>query len=625
MLRRLLTHSSSGAQAGGAGRFLVLVITVLIVLIYAQVWNHEFLEYDDNLFLTENLDIQQGLNWESFKWAFTNNHAALWFPLLWLSHILDFHFFGMHSGWHHLHNLWLHWLNSVLLLIVLYRMTGRIWECGAVALLFAVHPQHVESVAWVTERKDTFSTVFFLLTIFFYHRYTLQRGPRRYLITIGVLVLGLMSKPMLVTLPFLLVLLDYWPLGCVKGCTWGPGDRTFGELLREKIPLFAVIMVVGVVTYLVGKAGGIVDDQDLVPLKYRLVNSLNSYFEYLRQFVWPNRLHAHYDFQLFFPWKRVLVAAVVLTGITIVAVRRRRSNPYILVGWLWYLGSLVPVLGLIQQGGHSMADRYTYVSMIGIYIIVIWSAVGIMKSNGLNPRLFVGTAALVFMGLTWAAHVQAGFWRDTETLFDHTLSIDQENDFALTKLGDLYKKTGRLDDAKKMYDLSIKLNPHGPASLNNLASIMVDEGEYGRAQDLYRRALAVTKNKSTVYYNMGVLFQRMGRFDEAVENYEKALELKVGHVDATTNLSLVFVEFGRYDEAIEGLESLLVSNPDDPLVRYNLACIYSRSDRVDQALHWLKEAVALGFDDWETLATDPDLARLRSAPGFISLGLPVSP
>ena len=608
---------------GGAGLLLLLVISILVLVVYAQVRHHEFLQYDDDLFITGNPNIQQGLNWTSVKWAFTNNHAALWFPLLWLSHLVDSTLFGMQAGWHHLHNLGLHWINSILLLVVMYRMTGRIWASGLMALLFAVHPQHVESVAWVTERKDTLSTVFLLLTVFFYHRYTLHRTRRRYLAVFLFLVLGLMTKPMLVTLPFALLLLDYWPLGRLAGSTWGPGDRTGADLVREKLPFFAVVLVLSVVTYLVGKSGGIVSDQDMVPLRFRLVNSLNSYGQYLREFVWPNGLYAQHQFQIPIPWPRLALVGGVLAGMSFLAVRWRRSRPYFLTGWLWYLGTLIPVLGLIQQGGHSMADRYTYTSFVGITLIVVWGLADLQNRFRLPRPLMAAVAVCVIAGLTWSARIQAGYWRNTETLFVRTLQMEPDNDFALNKLGDFYKKAGRQGEAAEMYARSMQVNPHAAHAGNNLAGLMAEAGQWDKALDLYRQALAGTGERATVHYNMGILLQKMGRYDEAAASYGEALELEDDHFDAMTNLGLTYLAQGRFVEAAAQLDRLAVLQPDNPTVRYNLACVASRSGRIDEAVSRLKEAVALGFDDWQTLASDPDLANLRQSPAFPALDLPV--
>jgi len=607
---------------GRDGILLLIVITGLALVIYAQVWHYEFLEYDDDIFLTNNEAIQQGFNWQSVKWAFTTNHAALWFPFLWLSHIIDYHLFGMHSGWHHLHNLLLHWLNAILLLVVLNRMTGRIWASGMAALLFAVHPQHVESVAWVTERKDTLSTVFFFLTILYYHRYTLRPTRRRYLAVFLMLTLGLMTKPMLVTLPFILLLLDYWPLGRWIGADRAGEGKSFLQLLREKFPFFAVAIVMSGVTYIVGKKGGIVSDQDMVPLKFRFVNSLNSYYEYLRQFVWPNRLYAQYDFQIPLPTAKLALASGILVGISIAAVKLRKSHPYVLAGWLWYLGTLIPVLGLIQQGGHAMADRYTYISMIGISLLVIWGLGDIWKKFRLDPKFLMAMALCATVGLTWAARLQASYWRDTETLFNRTIQMDPENEFAVNKLGDSYKRSGRLAEAKKMYTRATMINPHSAHAFNNLAGIVTQEGDSAGAMKLYERALLASNSEATIHYNLGILLQSMGRLEEAAASYDKALELEGDHYDAAMNLSLTYFALGRREEAEAKLKSMLASKPDDPIICYNLACFKSRSGRTDRALHWLKKAVDLGFNDWDTLATDPDLANLRSTPGFLALGLP---
>jgi len=605
-----------------AGILLLVAVTGLVLAAYAQVWHHGFLEYDDDLFVTGNPEVQRGLDWPGLKWAFTNVKAALWIPVLWLSHMADVQLFGMHAGWHHLHNLFLHWLNSLLLLYVMQRLTGRIWVSGIVALLFAVHPQHVESVAWVTERKDTLSTAFFLLTILCYHRHV-QGGARRFQVAaLGFFVLGLLTKPMLVTLPFVLLLLDHWPLGRAAAASRAGSVRTWTRLVAEKLPFLIVALAVAVTTLVVGRSGGIVSELDMVPLKFRLMNVVNGYFEYLRQFFWPHDLHAQYGFEVPLPTVKLVLAAGVLVGVSAIAVRLRRSHPYVLTGWLWYLGTLIPVIGLVQQGAHAMADRYTYISGIGIYLIVAYGVAGIRDRWRVPVPVLAVAVAGAFAALTWVARGQAAYWRDTETLFTRTLSFEPENEFALNKLADHYKRSGRIAEAREMYARSMRVNPHAAHASNNLAGLLADAGEWDQALALYRRALNSDGDAATVHYNMGILLHKMGRNAEAVASYEKALEIEPDHYDAMTNLGLTYLAQERFAAADGQLQAMLRRYPEDALVRYNLACVASRAGRTADALAWLRGALDLGFADWATLSADPDLAALRATEAYRALQLP---
>jgi hypothetical protein len=440
-----------------------IFLMVSTFVVYSQIQEHEFLNYDDNVYLTENNHVKSGLTRESIVWAF-KPHASNWFPLTWLSHMLDYQLYGLTPKGHHLTNLFFHIANALILFLVLLRMTGASWQSGFVATLFALHPLHVESVAWAAERKDVLSTFFWMLTIWAYIRYVRTTEIKRYLLVVLFFALGLMSKPMLVTLPFVMLLLDYWPLGRFKlklrkekSKSLQKGqpldtEKSIPQLICEKLPLLVLAAGSSITTFIVQKSGGAVQSQDLFPLQARIINALVSYLEYLGKMVWPRGLAILYPHpgNALPVWKGI-ACGVVLVCITTVVVKMVRRVPYLAVGWFWYLGTLVPVIGIVQVGWQGMADRYTYIPLIGIFIIIGWGLPELMaKWRHRDKVLTIATGILIptVMVVTW---IQVSHWKNSITIFEHAIRVTDKKypTFAVThnNLGNALTVLGRTKEA----------------------------------------------------------------------------------------------------------------------------------------------------------------------------------
>ena len=465
---------------------LMLISLLLVVATFAAYWQvHEFdfVGFDDDSYIYENQQVQHGLSLDNLIWAFTTVTVSNWHPLTWLSHMLDFQLFGMDSGKHHLGNLFFHIVNTLCLLFVFKKMTGSFWKSAMVAGLFALHPLHVESVAWVSERKDVLSTFFWLLTMWAYLVYVKRPSLPRYVPVVLFFVLGLMAKPMLVTLPFVLLLLDYYPLNRLSFPLLSEKYKVkgFATLVLEKLPLIILAVLSSVMTYYAQQKGGAVATLDGIPLSLRIANSLVAYISYIGKMIYPAHLACLYPFSKMLPWWKVAAAGLVLVAITVMTFRSARKRPYMIVGWLWYLGTLVPVIGIVQVGSQSMADRYTYVSLIGIFIMIAWGIPELISGIRLKRTgLPVAAVALlcVLWGLTWH---QAGYWRDSQTLFEHALSVTSENDTMHYDLANAYKNQGRLDQAVPHYLQTLRIKPDHEKAHNNLGSALLTDLPLGLA------------------------------------------------------------------------------------------------------------------------------------------------
>jgi tetratricopeptide (TPR) repeat protein len=535
-------------------RYAILALTIVAALVYCRVWQFPFVSVDDDLYIVENLHLRSGFTLDSIGWALRSDllvdsmNVDYWSPLTFLSHILGWSLFGDWAGGHHLINLALHMLNGALLFLLLLRWTKRRWESFAVAVLFAVHPLHVESVAWVTERNDVLSTLFWCLTLHAYSEWLAQR--RRFAWVVGLFALGLMAKPMLVTLPFLMVLLDLWPLQRMQ-LTW----KSVRSRILEKWPLFILTAMSCGVTLLGSLNSGFARSLDFLSLPARLANAAISYCVYLWQIVWPVGL------TIFVPHPKeavsyplALLCFALLIGATIAAWRWRKKG-WPLVGWLWYLGTLVPVSGIAQVGGQARADRYTYIPLVGIFIIIVWSATALAKKVPQKALRFGGLALLAL--LIGAAHQQTLIWRNGIALFAHSVSLHPTHAETYDLYGEALSRAGRQKEALEAYRTSLKLNPDNRYALNNLGKIVFEMGHTAAAEAYFRQALRVSPNRTRAYYNLGAVRLQQGRYLEAEQLLRQGLNLAPNDAQSLTALGIALAEQKKHVEAIEAYEHAL--------------------------------------------------------------------
>ena len=593
-------HSAAVSGSGSSVRSrpaksLVTILLVCLALVavtwavFGQTLTHDFVNFDDHVYVYENPLVAKGLSTEGVIGAFTHAHARNWHPLTTLTHMLDCQLYRLNASGHHITNVILHTIAVLLLFLVLGQMTGALWQSGFVAALFAIHPLHVESVAWIAERKDVLSAVFFMLTLAAYARYARGPSPGRYLLMALLFALGLMSKPMLVTLPFVLLLLDYWPLGRIGGQKSEVGKQ-LRTLITEKIPLFALSALSCIATLLAQRQGPSAIDQ--LPFLWRLNNALVSYVTYIWQMLWPARLavfYPHPNDRL--PLVEVIVAITLLVGISLLVIYLRRTKHYLVTGWFWYLGMFVPVIGLVQVGEQAHADRYTYLPQIGLYIMITWTLGDlIQKSPGRAQRAVVAIAATIVIALlSIRAFVQTSYWKNSETLWNHALAITGENDVAHNNLGFLFLRKGELDQAISQFQEALNIRSRNSEShyslgaaliQSNLGNALARKQLWDEAIDHLQEAVRLRPDYADAYFNLGsVLFQR-GRIDQAIAQWQKALTIRPLDAEAHRNVAIALRRQGRLKEAISEYEQALNIAPEDSVTLNNLAWILATSSDV---------------------------------------------
>jgi Flp pilus assembly protein TadD len=580
-------------------KFLVIsvysVLTLSTLLVFWQVRNFDFTNYDDNIYVYDNPNIQAGITLKTIKWAFTSGYACFWHPLTLLSHILDWQFFGSNAGGHHLTNLIFHIANTLLLFLVLKQMTSALWQSAFVAALFALHPLHVESVAWVSERKDVLSTFFWMLTMWAYLRYVKYPNVARYLLTLLLFALGLMAKPMLVTLPFVLLLLDYWPLDRIGRFQW----RMLYRLILEKIPFFALAAVSSVITFIIQKGSGAVPDINTLSLQSRVANAFLSYTRYIGKMFWPQDLAVFYplDARTIQSWQVVVPCALLMIVVSVLAIRFGRKQKYLFVGWFWYLGTLLPVSGLIQVGSHAMADRYTYVTLTGLFIIIAW---GLPDLLGKWPQRKIAlglSMVIVLTTLGICAHRQVSYWNNSITLFSHAIEVTQNNYIAHCNLGTVYGKLGRYQDEIEAYKQAIRIKPDYAEAHYNLG---IAYGSFGRHQDAveaYKQAIRINPNFAMAHCNLGVACSKLGRHQDAVEAYKQAIRIKPDYAEAQSNLGVAYSSLGRHQDAVEAYKQAIRIKPDYADAHYMLGVTYGGLGRYQDAIESYKQTIRIKPDD----------------------------
>lgn len=539
------------------------------LLVYGQVRTYDFIIWDDPSCIISNFNIQRGFDWESIRWAFTTNHNASWFPLTWLSHMLDYRIYGLAPGGHHLTNLFWHLLNCLLLFRILHAVTKEVWPSFLVSLLFALHPLRVESVAWVSERKDVLSVFFWFLTIWLYLRYLRAPVLKNTIPVIVSMGLGLMAKPMLVTLPFALLLLDYWPLRRFQKL------QSAIPLLKEKIPLFVLVFAAAALTVWAHYSGITLVPWDSKPLSLRIENALISYVTYLYKILWPVGLSIFYPYpDSPFPFWTLALAAIVLGGLSWLAWRFRRRFPYLLFGWLWFVGTLVPVIGIVQVAGHALADRYTYIPSIGVFIIIAW---GIRDLLLLYPRYrwgLVSACAGAVIVLSVLCHNQVQQWRNSITLFQHALTVQEDNSLAHACLGAAFIQQGNPESAERHLTRALEINPNYPEALNDLGMIFFDKGMYPEALTRFSKALALNPHYAEAHNNLGLALTRLDRFPEAIGHYKTAISLNPMLPTALNNLGVALAQQGLLEEAKPYFLQALTIQPGYEDAYNNLGLLY---------------------------------------------------
>jgi protein O-mannosyl-transferase len=587
-----------------------IFLAVLTWIVFGQTLRYDFVNYDDPRYVYQNTKITSGINMGSIAWAFTHIHAENWHPLTTITHMLDCQLYGLKAGGHHFTNVLLHSVAAILLFLALQRMTGALWRSAFVAAVFAIHPLHVESVAWMAERKDVLSGVFFMLTLLGYFHYTRAPSTGRYLIvTLGV-ALGLMSKPMLVTVPFVLLLLDYWPLHRIRGERSNVGPQVF-RLVLEKIPLIALSAVSSTVTFLAQR--GALGWTEQLPMLARIDNAIVTYIVYMRQMFWPANLAVFYPHpENRLPLWQIILALAVLISITAAAVALRKKAPYLITGWLWYLGMLVPVIGLVQVGWQGHADRYTYLPQIGLYIGGTWAVADLTASWRRQHVLLGATALLVIAALSWRAWVQTSYWRDSETLFTHVLAVTRNNDVAENNLGIIFLEKGQLDEAISKLQAAIDLRPENGPAHDNLAKALLQKGQVADAMVHYRKLLELQPENVEARNILGTALIQQGRIREAIEQWRDALSIQPENGNAASNLAWVFAtcpedSFRDGAQAVElAKRALRLSAGKIPLVYRTLAAAYAENGRFAEAIETAQRGADLA-NTQENLALATEL------------------
>jgi protein O-mannosyl-transferase len=600
---------TSRRQASSRSQAVLVYLSLAAItwLVFARTLRHDFVNFDDHVYVYENPLVTRGLTIGGIVGAFTHPHARNWHPLTTISHMLDCQLYGLNAGGHHFTNLALHTIAVLLLFRVLRVTTGTLWPSGVVAALFAIHPLHVESVAWVSERKDVLSAVFFMLTLAAYVRYARAPSPERYFIVALIFAFGLMSKPMLVTVPFVLLLLDYWPLRRFdklpplksKGGIVSWLNRQSNYLFFEKTPLLVLSGLSCLVTiWAQDSATGLLEQ---LPFTWRLNNALVSYIEYVRQTFWPARLAVFYPHpnNALSMWQ-VTLATALLLAISALAIVLRKKRPYVFTGWFWYVGMLVPVIGIVQIGEQGHADRYTYLPYIGLFLLIVWTAADLATTWHLRRQYLWLVAATTIAVLSYLAAAQTSFWKNSETLWNHTLSVTSNNDFAHNNLGFLYLRRGELDQAISHFETALKIRSGNDQTHYNLGTALVHMNlanalaRKGRAEEAivyYEEAIKLRADYGDAYYNFGSVLFQQGWIDDAIAQWQKALAIQPNDAAAHTSLGNAFLQKGWPEKALIEYQKAVEIDPREANARNNMAWVLATSS--DPAIRNGTRAVSL--------------------------------
>jgi tetratricopeptide (TPR) repeat protein len=599
--------------------FVSLSLAAAVLVVFSGAMRCGFVDYDDPIYVTSNAEVQHGLTRAGAAWAFQTSDASNWHPLTWLSHMADVQFYGMNPAGHHLTSVLFHAANAALLFIILNAMTGAFWRSAIVAALFALHPLRVESVAWISERKDVLSTFFWLLAVWGYFKFCVSHWKAWYVAALVLFACGLMSKPMVVTLPFILLLLDFWPLK--RRLQWW--------LVAEKIPFFVLAIISSVVTFIAQRRGGAVSSLSGFPLSARIANAVVSYVRYLAKMFWPVRFSVLYPHPGHWPLWQIIGATLLLALITAFVIWRRREEPYLVVGWLWFVGMLIPAIGVVQVGIQSMADRYSYLPTVGILIMAVWGISEVIHVQW----LLVSVTSVAFAACLTLTPIQVRYWRDSDTLFRHAVAVTKDNYLAYNNLGYFLSQRGETEKSIPYYQSSLQINPNYDEAHNNLGFAYAQLGRFADATNEYIKALSINPNLTEAHNNLGNALGNLGLNDAAIHEYKVALEENPRHADAHNNLGIALAMHGKLDDAIAQFrlallykknyasahsdlgnalamkgdyadaiaeyEASLRINPKDSQADNNIANVFAQQGKLDKATEYYRLALELKPDNPE--------------------------
>jgi len=576
-------------------------LAIVTLAIYAQVIGHQFITLDDPTYIQENPMVNRGVNRAGLVWAFTTFYATNWHPLTWISHMIDCQFFGTNAGRHLLVNALIHVANTLLVFWFLLRTTHARWPSALVAALFALHPLHVESVAWASERKDTLSTFFGLLSLIAYVRYAERPSISRYVWVAIMLALGLLAKPMLVTWPFVMLLLDYWPLRRLadpmakkhrRGASHKEAARGIAWLVWEKLPLFALVAASAMITFIAQSHGGAVRTLAHAPIGFRLPNAVVSFAKYLLLTFWPNDLAVYYPFAGIPAWQ-IIGAAFLLIGITAFCVSQRRIRPYLMVGWLWFLGTLVPVIGIVQVGGQIMADRYFYIPSIGLFIALVFGLADIAKNWRLAPALSAGIAGAILLILATLTNAQIQRWRDSFTLFEHTLAVTPPNLRIEHNLGVAFGASDRYDEAAAHFAKALQIDPNFYDGLVAMGVTRAHQRRLPEAIEYFQTAIHSQPDAPKARVQLAHALWTENRDEAALEEMDRASQLAPKDADIRADFGLALALVGRIPEAIEQLHEALRLNPNSAEAHNNLGLALLASGKARESIAEFEAAMRL--------------------------------
>jgi len=591
-----------------------LFLIVITAAVYSPVRHHEFINFDDGGYVYENEHVQKGLTPDSIKWAFTlvkSDEKSYWHPVTWLSHMLDCQLFGLNAGYHHLSNLLFHLLNVLLLFLLLYRMTGEVWKSGMVAALFALHPVNVDSVAWIAERKNLLSTTFWMLTLLAYIRYAAKPSALRYLLIMMVFSIGLMAKPMLVTLPCALLLLDFWPLYRFQWFreNWlhqealpSAGRAVFqtasiSRLVLEKIPLLMLSFAAIWLSFLSLQKNSQILTEAAQPIGLRIANALVSYLHYLWKMIWPSNLAIFYPFPNEIPLWQPVAAVIALIGITALAIVHSRRKPYLATGWFWYLGTLTPVIGIIQGGlWPQIADRWAYIPFIGVFIAMAWAGWAFLSRSCAKAWAGAGISIFLLVLLASLTTKQLTYWKNTDTLFQHTLNVTRDNYYAHVLVGRFFSAAGDHDKALRHFQKALDLQPVFDMAHESMGDTYVLQKKYDQAILHYQKALFISISDPLLLIKIGNAYAGMGNHHQAIQFYLESLSIDPDDPSAYSNLGAAYYFIGQLEAAAQNLKKAIELKPDYAEAYYNLGLVEIKTGNAQPATTYFKQAVKINPD-----------------------------